>query len=249
MPPNSKYQNPAIIEAIIDIRVEARREPSLKELERIWGKVKDRYGQKKPRISGQFEFGLGEVAGVPKASASSAAQQIGFDFKSSGEWLFQVTTGGCTFNQLGNYTGWDRFFAEAQELWPKYAKEVKVKRFTRLAVRYINRFDILAARVELKDYFRTGPEVSPDLPQDLAGFFMQTLLPLPQYESQVIINQTIAPPAKPGCTSVVLDLDLACTENLGETEEQMWAVFGRLREAKNNVFEACITDRIRELIR
>lgn len=117
----------------------------------------------------------------------------------------------------------------------------------RLAVRYINRIDLPLPVHDLKDYLRTVPEVSPDLPQGLAGYFMQVAIPQEDIKSTVLLNETIVPPAKPDVVSVVLDIDIFRTEDLPSEEEPMWGLFEELRIRKNSVFEACITDRTREL--
>ena len=67
----------------------------------------------------------------------------------------------------------------------------------RLAVRYINRIDVPSPGIDLKQYFRTSPEISPDLPQELSGYFMQLTLPQPDLGGAVLINQAIIPPPKP----------------------------------------------------
>ena len=57
-------------------------------------------------------------------------------------------------------------------------------------------------------YLRTVPEVSPDLPQGLAGYFMRLAIPQPDLRSMVLVNEAIIPPAKTNAVSVVLDIDL-----------------------------------------
>ena len=111
-----------------------------------------------------------------------------------------------------------------------------------LAVRYINRIDVPGDSVDLEEYFRTSPEIAPELPQELEGFFMQLRLPCSEISGQAVINQTIVPPAREGVVSVVLDVDLFRTAEVPQDEEQIWEFFEVLHEWKNRIFEACITD-------
>jgi uncharacterized protein (TIGR04255 family) len=76
---------------------------------------------------------------------------------------------------------------------------------------------------------------------------MQIVIPLDDLNSIALINETIIDPAVPGVVSVVLDIDIFCTDDIPDTEEDIWTFFELLRERKNNVFEACITDKAREL--
>jgi uncharacterized protein (TIGR04255 family) len=54
---------------------------------------------------------------------------------------------------------------------------------TRLVVRYINKIDIPLPVGDLKEYLRTFPEVSSDLPQGLSGYFLQ--LQIPQEDNEL----------------------------------------------------------------
>jgi uncharacterized protein (TIGR04255 family) len=161
--------------------------------------------------------------------------------------MFQVRVDGCTFNRLEPYPGWHAFSSEAKEMWTGYLKDVRLRQLKRLALRYLNRYNIPGARVDLKDFFRTGPELSSDLPQVLDGFFMQSRVSLPEASSIVIINQTIVPPVVPDHQSFILDIELVRTEGLPEGDD-IWPILENMRAWKNKVFEACITDRIREMI-
>src|SRR5207253_4384748 len=99
---------------------------------------------------------------------------IGYTFTSSdGLQAFQSRLDGFTFSRLAPYNGWESFCSEARRLWNIYREVTQPQAVTRAAVRYINRLDLPLPIRDLKDYLRTVPEVSPDLPQGLSGYFMQ----------------------------------------------------------------------------
>ena len=100
---------------------------------------------------------------------------------------------------------------------------------------------------DFKDYLRTVPEVSPDLPQGLSGYFMQLQIPQEDLRAMLILNQAIIPPPTPKVVSVLLDIDLGREIELPDTEAA-WDVLEQLHTRTDQVFEACITDRTRELI-
>ena len=120
-------------------------------------------------------------------------------------------------------------------------------RVERIAVRYVNRLNVPGPRVELKDYLRTGPEVAGELPQSLDRFFMQLQLAVEDIRSRLLLNETIIDPPSPGVVAVVLDIDLFRSEDLPQEEEGIWQLIETMRLRKNEFFEACITDRAREL--
>jgi len=76
---------------------------------------------------------------------------------------------------------------------------------------------------------------------------MQIRLPQSDIASTAILNQTIVPSDKAGCTSVVLDIDLFQDHALPNDECELWDCFKALHDRKNEIFEACITDAAREM--
>ena len=76
---------------------------------------------------------------------------------------------------------------------------------------------------------------------------MQLCLPQLDLSGQVLINQTIIPPPRENVVSVVLDIDLSSDRNVPDTEESIWEHFEKLHLRKNEIFEACITDKTRRL--
>jgi uncharacterized protein (TIGR04255 family) len=110
-----------------------------------------------------------------------------------------------------------------------------------------NRIDLPGVGIDLKDYFRTSPEISQDLPQMLHNFFMQLKFSFPSCEADCLLNQTVVPPPNEKMSSIVLDIDLFRTKSLLQDENGLWANIELLRNGKNSIFEACITDATRRL--
>ena len=240
-----RYVKAPITEAIIELRADPRADLLIDDLQTLRSGLSQPY----PNVTPTFEA-MGRVEAQPGASASASAahEQNGLRFVTpDGESICQFRKSGVAFSRLAPYESWEPFRDEARRLWTMCRESVQPGRITRLAVRYINRIDIPEQMVDLKDYFRTSPEVSPDLPQNLAGFFMQIRIPQEDIGAQVLINQTIISPACEGVVSVVLDLDLLRTENIAEDEKGIWTYFETLHARKNEIFEACITDRTRNL--
>jgi uncharacterized protein (TIGR04255 family) len=175
-------------------------------------------------------------------------RQAGLQFASADEKLhFEVRLDGFAIHRLAPYEGWAPFRDEARRLWNRYRETVRAQQVTRVAVRYINRLD-LPLPAELKDFLRTAPEVSPDLPQQLNGFFMELNLPLRDIESTLVLREMVVPPAAPNVASVILDIDLFRSEAVPADDGAIWAFIDSLRVRKNEIFEACITDRTREVL-
>ncbi|MBX3439830.1 MAG: TIGR04255 family protein, partial [Planctomycetaceae bacterium] len=180
--------------------------------------------------------------------ASASQSPIGFLFMSQDEkQIFQARLDGFTMSRLAPYESWDPFCCEARRLWELYRNEVRPEQVLRLAVRYINRIDIPTPFDDLSQYLRTFPEISRDLPQALSGLFMRLTIPQPDIESVVLLNEVLIEPAKPEVASVILDIDLIRETTPPQDDERIWTFVEVLRQRKNEVFEACITDKAREL--
>jgi uncharacterized protein (TIGR04255 family) len=219
-----RYSRSPITEAIIDFQVELPEGVELAELERC------------------------QDPAYPGKQAPTAALGPGFRFASGDEKQFyQVHLDGFTLYRLAPYPGWEPFRDEARRLWAIYRQTVRPRKVTRIAVRYVNRLD-LPLPAELKDYLQTSPQVSPDLPQGVAGFYLQLTIPQQDIKSTLLLREALGAPAVQGVISVVLDIDLFRTDAIPADEDGLWAFLESLRGRKNEIFEACITDRTREVI-
>lgn len=238
------YANAPITEAIIDLRVSVPDGTDYARLKQIGEREQDTY----PTQEEMFEA-VGQMAVGPHGdSASVTRTPTGWKLISDDHrQIAQCRTSGFTFSRLTPYERWQSFRDEARRLWTIYRNIANPDNIARLAVRFINRIDIPGNSVDLKEYFRTSPEVSSELPQTLAGYFMQLRLPYPEIAGLCVITQTIIPPAKADVVSVVLDIDLFRSEDVAQEERHIWDFFETLHVAKNRIFEACITDASRRL--
>lgn len=236
-----RYKKSPITETVIDIRLNPVPGRTLDALSPIHEQIAYDYPnvQEMFKIMGQFR---------PNQAPTQKQIQIGVRFDSvDRRYVFQAGTEGFTVSRLAPYDHWEPFEKEARRLWAIYRQFADPIHAIRVAVRYINRIDISSPPVELKDYLRTYPEISPDMPQMMSGMAMQILIP--QKDGIVLsLIQAMVPPPKPGLASIILDLDIF-KESLTEfnSEETIWKVLNDFRDIADHTFESCITDKAREL--
>jgi uncharacterized protein (TIGR04255 family) len=243
-----RYNKPPITEAVIDLRVNLPEGFTVDKLNAIHLSISENFPTIEP-----FYKGIGALLYQPGESfkVDTSEQQIGYWFRSEDNLrTFQASLEGFSFNRLAPYESWEEFSSEAKKLWEIYKEICSPINVTRVAVRYINQINIPAHELtELKDYLKTVPEVSPKLPQNaLQTFFMQLHIPQGDLDCMLIINEAIAPPVNPEFVSVILDLDLFRQQIWSSDDEEIWCFLEKLRDRKNEVFEASITDKTRELI-
>lgn len=238
------YSRPPITEALIDIQAQLPQGVKLDVLEEVYSSVKAEYPKREEVLMFQGQMTVGESFG-----ATASQSQIGYAvFSNDQKQILQVRLDGFSFSQLAPYDCWETFRDEAKRLWSLYQSLTHPEAIVRLAVRYINRLDIPLPFGDLKDYLRTYPEVSPDLPQGLSGYFMQLQIPQEDLAAMLVLNQTIVPPPTPDCVSVLLDLNLFREGDIPNGEIGLWDILEQMHERKNKAFEACITERTREII-
>jgi uncharacterized protein (TIGR04255 family) len=248
MIPGQKYSRAPITEAIIDLRVEAREGLTLGDLESCQAGQQEGYPMKSRIMRAVSHLQMRGPEGA--VAQAGSPEQMGFMFKSEDEkQIFQVHWDGFTLNLLGPYPGWVRFRDEARRLWNIYWEHAQPRKVLRMAVRYINRLDLPGSGVDLKQYLKTAPEISAELAQPIGSFVMQLGIPQGDIRGTLLLTETLVPSPRPDLTSVALDIDLFRTDEIPADEEGIWGLFEELRHCKNKVFEACITDKTRELIR
>ena len=242
------YRKAPITEAIIDLKVTLPEGVSVGQLAEIHSSISDNFPTMQP-----FYKGVGALVYEPGSTfkVDTSEAHIGFWFRSEDNLrTFQATLEGFTFNRLAPYESWEEFRSDARSLWNIYKEICRPTSVTRAAIRYVNQINIPTNElIELKDYLSTAPEVSPGLPQKvLQTFFLQLQIPQQDLSCMLIINETIAPPTNPEMVTVILDLDLFRQQVWDSSDEDIWRFLEKLRQRKNEVFEASITDKTRELI-
>jgi uncharacterized protein (TIGR04255 family) len=246
------YKHAPITEAALDIRVRLAKEITTVSVESL----KDDDYPKLKQHPVQMQVRIGPIAadgtlGVPVAEAINTP--LGFTYESAdGRQVFQVRTDGFTLNRLAPYQNWDLFAGEARRLWKKYKELAHPEYIELLGLNYINHI-FVPEGMDLSNHLRTYPEVSPVLPQLLNTFAMSFQATWPGEEQILLfVSQAIGPVIKPGFATIVLSIQAfkPLQRSAADVdEEEIWMLFGKLREVKNAVFEGCITDMVREEIR
>lgn len=242
------YRKAPITEALIDIRVEMLSETTLSTLLEIYSQIQEEYPIREEMfaVKGKLEFGS-------SISTTTSQTAIGYRFISTdGQQILQARLDGFTFSRIAPYEAWDLFRDEAYRLWHLYKTITNFNLVKRVAIRYVNRLDLPhnQSYFDFKDYLRTVPEVSTDLPQGLSGYFMQLQIPQDDLGGILVLNQALVPPEQLNTVSVLLDIDVYCLVDFSkDNDDACWNLLEKLRQRKNEIFEACITDKTREVIK
>lgn len=241
------YERAPIVEAIIEIRCALPQESTLDDLANMADEEAFPTASKRMIMTGRFDFG-------PEGVESRASgEQTGHVFRSADDrYLLQSRLDGFSFARTAPYEHWEEFSKVAERHWHRYREVARPERALRVGVRYVNRIDVAGDHVEVKDYLRTAVDVSPYLPQLMSSYFLQIVIPLPQFQCFATVTSTIVGAETVHGNGLILDIDAWRDVDLDlkqtETGTEIEDLLETLRAAKNYVFEASITDATRRLI-
>jgi uncharacterized protein (TIGR04255 family) len=163
--------------------------------------------------------------------------------------IFLIWPSSVIFSQLAPYPGWEEYFNRFVRDWTLWKRIIGYREITRVGVRYINRIDvpITGPVVEHEDFLKMYPSVPKDLAPAVLSYGIQIQIPYPEIEGRITINSASVPSPLLGYSSFLFDQDLAKEINPPQKDEDIYKLLNDVHKKKNAIFEACITDRAREL--
>jgi uncharacterized protein (TIGR04255 family) len=238
-----KYPHAPITEAIIELRVKPSRDVDILECRTAFDSVRSQFTDAKELRMMHAEFMGGQHVG---AHATQSA--IGYVLRS--EEFRQVITASpdkFSFSQLPPYDSWEVFCPAVRRMWDLYVAKISPEKVIRVATRFVNRIEIPLPVTDLGEYFRTAPLISPKMSQELSGAFMQLQLPQKDIDCTVLLTEALLG-AGDSTVAFVLDIDIFDESREFPVNNVIWERLNQFRRRKNEIFEACITDRVRDLI-
>lgn len=253
MPPGSnasavkRYARPPIVEAVINVHViysDGLSEATIQAIE--------------DHFSPQFTHclrmeGLDVNLGAhPTDEVATTRSVVGLRFANEeNNRILQIRSEGFAYSHLTPYSTWEELRSEAEPLWFNFISICKPARVSRLAVKFINRLSIPSSSemgVQLEDFLTFRPHVPPEFEQ-LTGFMTQVQLPFPELAGntpQALVTVASQPPTVPRTEAVVLDIDVFEGLDWATDDSRIWSELERMRAVKNRIFEAALTDKIKD---
>jgi uncharacterized protein (TIGR04255 family) len=236
------YRRPPVVEAVIDLQfvdqIQAR------ELERL----RDRFKKKYPSVLERSDFQFVVGSNSPPTYRISGYQMTSED----GKGVLILQERGITTSVLAPYQNWENLIATAKANFDTLLKVTERPKLKRVATKFVNRIDVSYGRLLEKrwdEFVNIGPALPQGLANGIAGFNLAIQFALANSAAKAIVNAIVLPPFLVGYLSLQLDIDVYYEEGIPLRFDEMWKLVDGLREAKNRIFEASITDNLREVIR
>jgi len=188
-----------------------------------------------------FEFGI--QTGLAPQVGSHDLGVHGYRFRSEDErQIATLKREGFSFSRLKPYTQWSEVFAEAERLWKIYVGISGPEEVSRVAVRYINRILLPLPISDFGRYLRAPLPIPPDIPELITSFLFRSILQDPATGVAVNLTQVVEGQPDGGQLPFILDIDAYIMKNMEPNAPEVTGIFATLREAKNRLFFASLTD-------
>lgn len=238
------YKHPPITEAVIEIGF-TRPHNNLK-IDKFIKKQKGNYADYQKL--NQYKVDI-DISSQRDEAKTEATPHFVHRF-SSEDMTRQLLLNESSFivSQLAPYCGWTNFIDRFVNDWQFFKKHLGFNEIKHIGVRYINRLDIPVdgPTIAFSEYVNIGPMIPESLGPN-SSYAIQVIIPMGELKSMLAINSAVVKSPLLNCMSLVVDQDIVKTDDVPQNDVSIFSYLNEVHEAKNSVFESCITDKAREL--
>jgi len=238
-----RYKKPPVAEAVCEFQFLGAKEWDWTIPGLLYQEIKSEFPQKRQEKA--FEITIAPQEGRVQQSLAGSLSKIQF-VRENNSAMVQVGPDLLSVNVSAPYPGWETFETLIRRQFEIYLKTAHPSGFKRIGLRYINRVVFQASGIETTDYFYYYPQLPKTVAQMHGPFSMRVLH---EYEGgRDVLNLQMGhlPPIGQNLV-IALDLDYYLakpgTVELPRGLEWVSTAHSRIEE----MFEACITDKTRDL--
>lgn len=160
---SGRYNHAPITSAILEVKAEQPEDRSAPFFRNDAGLEVPGYPTRQIIQGVQAQFTINPTPSGPAVGTAASQTPVRVLYHSSDQkQFFRLTPEGFTFVRLNPYENRKSFISEARRIWEMCWPGLKS--VGRVGLRYINRLDLPLPVRDFKDYLRTVPEISPDMP-------------------------------------------------------------------------------------
>ncbi len=169
--PDSRLENPPIVEMVLDIECDL---PPGQHLQTLETRARELFTDTYPKFRAQLlqEHQIAAKPGeLPEVSVRRGVEALQF-LKADEKQLVQVRASSYSFNRLAPYTTLADYLPEIERTWRRYVDLATPVQVRLIRLRYINRIllPITAGGLELNEYLRVAPHLPDEKKMTFVGF-------------------------------------------------------------------------------
>lgn len=212
---------------------------------------------KNPAFSGfedpkhRFQIEFGATIDGEQNPITQRQKQVGLEAHlRDGSQIVILEENRFAFVQRAPYDHWEVFSSRAQSLIHALSESGSLESFQRVGLRFVNRIDIpdhTRKGVNTDDYVTVrfdGPLTDNGIIEE---FQMRVVKPSVIDGLHYALVLATTPSPLEDHVSILLDIDVFTLPTHPVSVQELVLTTGRMRDVKNSVFEACITDESRRL--
>lgn len=241
--PDFTYPRAPITEAVVEFRfvstpAKAKRKKAVTRLKKFYEDYEPGAQNHVKVIQNPNEVPQAKVRqiAVDKFLSSDVAEQL---------LIFEKS---LIVSQLAPYQSWQGFRSRVVRDWESWRSSVGFCQVERLGMRYINRIDIpLEDPVTYyENYVNIYPAV-PDVLNPCVNHSVNVRVASHDIDGQVNVGSAVVESPVPEHMAIVLDIDVSKVFSEPASDDELLEFLDGARIKKNEVFEACISDKARKL--
>jgi uncharacterized protein (TIGR04255 family) len=242
------YPKPPIVEAVVEMTFTGDRKGE-QALQALGAALAGQYpGEHRQQEVVEMSA---EVSPDSVATAARRTPHVTFLRSADGTRLIGCGARTMSVHQLAPYGGWETFLEQIDEAVAALPNEVRKEGLDALSVRYIDRIVLPAGQQSFTDFITIMPPCPAPMPSGVAAFHVVTQTVDPADDTIALLTLASAPPTGEGNPVILYDLHFRRKGNpLCGLDDRTWVTIVEvLHERQRDVFEASITDKLRELFR
>lgn len=250
------YKNAPITEALFDIHVSYDSPLKEEDFVRFGQRIKAAFPKNQKLLTREFKIELApadpskDKIGGAQSILAHNVESIGCRYDSEDKKrVIQIPKEAFAFSHLKPYPGWEAVISELDDCYLKFNEELKPKKIKRVVLKYINTFDFPAD--EIDEHINIKPMIGTGNYSFLiTGASLKLNMSSPELNSLGEINLLLQPKLKDGRNFLDVTYDIVVyrdTEIAPSDVVTLKNTLEDLRKFKNDIFEANITDKTREL--
>jgi uncharacterized protein (TIGR04255 family) len=240
------YETPPLIEALCEFQFEPGQPWDWTIPGLIYDKVKSEFPKKEEQNIIEMAVRAEQSNITPSIKGGVARMRFLRENKSA---LIQVGPDLLVVNHLVPYPTWNEFKKLIKDMLDIYQSIGAPKGIKRVSLRYINRLDVPFSQVEIEDYLVAVPRVPSSVPQVFATWLQRVEIPFPDSNGIMVLQSGSIRQENRTNPSFLLDLDFISINPKDISVDNAMRWVEKAHEEVEKAFEACITPKMRELMK